>query len=689
MTPPADTPDPDAALQTAMRAHRDGDLQRAEAACRRILDADPGHADALHLLGAIALQSGRADDAADLIRRSLAANDRNPDAHANLGAALLRLGRVPDAMAALNRALAIDPDHADAHYNAGLVLLEAGEPDQARQAFAAVLRAQPDRPDAVMKLGVALMRLDRTEEGLAALRRAAALAPGEPSVHYNLAVALLRQGLPDEAEDHLLRIGGDAARAPEVAYALGQVNAERGDPEGAAELFRAALAADPDNAAAHIALGKQLMDLGDLVEAEAHMRRARALQPETPEIRCNLGLIADALGRHDEAVSLFRGAGEPGLVCLAESHIGRGGFDLAAAAIDDLEAGNPDHPCVFSLRAQIGRAGSDGAGRRRAEAVAEQGRGDPSDVADLLLALGRSYEDEGAFDRAFDYFRRGNELLNARIRYDAAGEERAVDDLIATFAPTLFESAAGSGGDSEVPVFVVGMPRSGTSLVEQIVASHPKAAGAGELVDMPRIRSRLARAIGSDRPFPACAAELDGEAARRLAGDYLTRLLPVAPDALRIVDKLPHNFLCLGLIALLLPRARIVHCRRDPLDTCLSIYQHRFSGAHPYAYALDRLGHAFRQYARLMEHWRAVLPSPMHEIAYERLIANPEQESRALIAFLGLDWDDACLAFHETERTVRTPSAWQVRQPIYAGAVEKWRNYETHLGPLIDALAGR
>jgi len=354
MTPPANFTDPDTALQAGVRAHEQGDLRQAEDCYRQALALDGRNADALNLLGLVALQRGDAAAAVELIGQSVAENDRNPDTHANLGTALMHLGRAPDALAAFNRALQIDSGHVDAHYNCGQLMFELGEFEQAAKAFSTVVGLQPDRAEAAVKLGVALMQGGQEDEGVETLRRAAALAPEDDSVRFNLAVALIQARRLDEAEQELGLIGGDAARAPETLFAYGQLEEARGRPAEAADYFRAVFASDPDHAAAHFSLAKQMVDLGQLPEAERHMRRCVELQPGAPDTRCNLGVILDALGRHDEAVECFRGAGEIGLVCLAESHLRRGEAELAAAVAGELEAANPDHPDIASLRSRIG-----------------------------------------------------------------------------------------------------------------------------------------------------------------------------------------------------------------------------------------------------------------------------------------------------------------------------------------------
>jgi hypothetical protein len=240
------------------------------------------------------------------------------------------------------------------------------------------------------------------------------------------------------------------------------------------------------------------------------------------------------------------------------------------------------------------------------------------------------------------------------------------------------------GDPSEQPVFVVGMMRSGTSLLEQILDCHPQVHGHGERNEIAQIAMALQQAAGA--PYPGCLATVDAATVAKYAAGYLAFLRKDAPDALRSIDKLPHNFSHLGLISLLFPRARIIHCVRDPLDTCLSNYFTDFNEKNTFTYDLPALAHEYREYRRLMAHWLAVLPNPVLEVPYEGLVDDLESWSRRAVAFLGLDWDNACLAFHENKRPVFTKSLWQVRQPLYRDSVGRWRRYARHLGPLFDGL---
>ena len=297
----------------------------------------------------------------------------------------------------------------------------------------------------------------------------------------------------------------------------------------------------------------------------------------------------------------------------------------------------------------------------------------PRERALLLFELGHLYDHLGAYDTAFARFQTANRLR--RPAFDRAGFARLIEGLI----------AAGSDGvqatnRSTVPVFIVGMPRSGTSLVEQILASHPAVFGAGELNDLPRLVAEISPG------YPGGLTELTAADLDRSAERHLARLASLGHGAERVTDKLPGNFLHLGIIARLFPGARIVHCLRDPLDTCLSCYFHDFGGIHPYAYDLGDLGFAYRQYECLMDHWRSTLPLPILEVRYEDLIADQEGMSRALVAFVGLDWRDECLQFHRTPRLVHTASYDQVRRPLYTSSVGRARHYYPHLGRLVEAL---
>lgn len=361
-------------------------------------------------------------------------------------------------------------------------------------------------------------------------------------------------------------------------------------------------------------------------------------------------------GKHEQAMELLEprlGTGDPIIACA---------FGLVASAVDRRDE---------AVRLLAGVLNED----RIAAAVRY----------DAGLMLARLLDEMEHFDEAMDAARRANRL--GAVPYDPGATDALAEGLIAEFTPARVAALPRATGDTSRPIFLLGMPRSGTSLVEQIAASHPRVFGAGELTFFPEHIMTLARRLESDKSFPYCVKG-KMEAIAQLAPAYLELLEQRADGAVRVTDKMPYNFLYLGVIAALFPRARVVHCRRDPMATCFSIYTRKLAGSHPYSYDLQELGAAYRAYERLMGHWRTVLPMPLLDLDYEGLIADQEGCTRELIAFLGLDWDPACLDFHRTKRAVTTASQWQVRRPLYASAAEHWRHYADHLEPLREVLLG-
>ena len=310
----------------------------------------------------------------------------------------------------------------------------------------------------------------------------------------------------------------------------------------------------------------------------------------------------------------------------------------------------------------------------------------PEELKMLHSAAGKILEDVGDYDRAFASYSQAAANDVEGFNIDLC--QTRYENMMRLFVPQFFEQRRSFGHESDVPVFVVGMPRSGTTLTEQIIGRHPDAAGAGELM---RLRS-MARTLGFKKDisrFIAAMQSATGDQIRVLADNYLQLLRFYSKTSLRVVDKLPHNFEMLGFAALLFPNMHAIHCKRDAIDTCLSIYVNRFNESHQYANDLTTLGAHYRQYAALMDHWKQVLPVSLFESEYENLTDNPDQGARGLISATGLPWNDACLSHVNAPTTVMTLSVWQVRQPIYKTSVKRWKRFEKHLGPLIDALGDR
>jgi len=640
----------------ALEHHKAARLAEADALYRRVLAADPRHVDALHLSGVIAAQSGRHAEAEALIGRALALSPDFALAHYNRGNALRALGRNADALGAYQRAVRLNPRHAAAHNNLGVALRALGRSGEALGAYRRALELQPHYPEAHFNLGVALGEMGRHDDALAAYGQAIAQQP-------DYADAFINQGLALQA----LRRHGDAAQA-----------------------FQRAVALRPEQADAHSALGAALQELGRHDAALAAHRRALELDPGDAAAWLRFGVTWQALGRPDEAAAAYRRALElepdsiEAHVSLAVALQELGEAEAAMASAERALALDPASARAWFIRADLKRFAADDPDIETMEALlagADDRAASEEDRLDLEFALSKAWMDVGGPDPAFANLNAGNRRMRATFRYEAAADEARFAAIARAFTPDLMARFAGAGDPSDLPVFIVGMPRSGTTLVEQILASHPDVHGAGELNVLNEVvaaaRLDVARNLGA-LPPPALAA---------LGRAYVSRVAALAPGHRRVVDKMPGNFQYAGLIALALPNARVIHCRRGAIDTCLSIYSKKFTGRQDYAYDLAELGRYYRAYDALMAHWRGLLaPERFLEVRYEALVGDLEPEARRLTAFSGLPWDDACLDFHRNQRPVRTASVNQVRQPIYRTSVARWKPYAAHLGPLLAAL---
>jgi tetratricopeptide (TPR) repeat protein len=438
------------------------------------------------------------------------------------------------------------------------------------------------------------------------------------------------------------------------------------------------------------ALGDRAIILRKLEEAQWCFERAMELEPNAPRPYMGLAQVRQLQGKGVLARALVMDALRRG-ADPAESYVllGRffqfdGDFDSAQAAFERALQTNPSHGQAHLCLALLRPPADSAAHVAELERIAKLPSVGPEHRATLDFALARAHEKAGNVDAAFAAYKRANALRRAQFPPDT-DLPGAARRMIAFFTPAFVQSHRDFGSPSERPVFIVGMMRSGTSLVEQILASHPQVHGHGERTEITQIAMALHARLNAG-PYPECLAQLDQATAARYAAGFIALFDRDAPNAARNIDKLPHNFEHLGLISLLFPRARIIHCVRDPIDTCLSNYFQDFAEKNTFTYDLRSMGEEYRTYQRLMAHWQAVLPNPMLTIQYEDLVADQAGVSRRAVEFLGLPWDEACLNFHANPRPVFTKSLWQVRQPIYHDAVARWRRYQRHLGPLFDAL---
>jgi tetratricopeptide (TPR) repeat protein len=501
----------------------------------------------------------------------------------------------------------------------------------------------------------------------------------------------LERGRLEEAEACFRRAVAEAPDRPEGYVGRGRVAEARGDGEAAVIHYGIVLSRWPERPESHEDLARMYLAQGYVINALGHLRRVAELRPADPEAHTALGAAYRALGALEPALACLDRA-----LALDPDHLravaekvavleGRGEHDAAWALLEPRIRGRATPPAIAYVYAGLShRKGRTADAEALLEDLLAWGRTSAPNRFLLHHALAGLHARAGDPDRAFSHYAEVHRLR--ALAFDLDAHRAWVDRVLAAFDAARMARLPRASNLSRLPVFIVGMPRSGTTLTEQIVASHPEAAGAGELSDVMRMVDGLPRGLGASVPWPDCAADLDRATLDRLAETYLATLRGRFPDALRVTDKMPQNFLHLGLIALLFPGARVVHCIRDPVDTCLSCYFQYFGVGHAYAGDLRTLGLYYREYERLMAHWKSVLDLPILDLRYEDLVAHQEEKSRELIDFVGLKWDDRCLRFHETRRDVATASHDQVRRPIYTDSVERWKPYEKHLGPLLDAL---
>ena len=507
-------------------------------------------------------------------------------------------GDVAAARVLYDQARMLKPEEAEGHFLTGLTAMEMEDYAAAVALMAAAIKINPTGKGYHHNLGRAFFKADKHDRAMICFQQARSLEPDNAQVHCDIGVIFQKQGQPARAVEHFLR----------------------------------ALELEPGHASSLSGLGYVLRDLQQFDDTVACLREAIAKNPGNSSFKMNLAEIYKEMGRLEESRDIYLEimAAEPEEV-------------LAYRGWAAVEKKPEQGPVVETMERLFGR--SDLTDSRRIQ---------------LAFALADVFHKLKDYKKAFGYLDQGNALQRGKLSYQADAEFRTTGRLSAVFDEAFFEKHQGMGSEDETPIFIIGMPRSGTSLVEQILASHPDVYGAGELEDLRRICT-----LGNQAGFPETLADLGADKLEIMAGEYLARLRSFDPDVKHISDKMPHNFVFVGMIRAMFPKATVIHCRRDPMDTCLSIYRKLFTGIHPYAYDLTELGQHYREYERLMDHWHMVLPGFVHDVRYEEVVADTEQQIRRILDLCGLDFHPDCLNFHETKRAVMTASNAQVRKPIY------------------------
>ena len=483
--------------------------------------------------------------------------------------------------------------------------------------------------------------------------------------------------------------------APENAATLsnfGNALTEAGEFDRAVEMLGRAVALRPSTALFQTNLARTLLKQGKAKDALVHFDKARELAPG-PEMDVGCGHALMVLGRYEEAIVAYQCAAKADLrdfqmfhnLATALQYFGR--LEEAAAAYRTALAIKPDFAASRRQLASARKYETFDAEADAIEELLQSANLSVLDRADLHMGLAKIYDDLARYSEAFVNLQAGNQQIRTTLDYSAEKNANFVDALIETFDAKFFSERRDFGLEADTPVFILGMPRSGTTLVEQILCSHPQVHGAGELTRLYELFVGLRERLGMPDRVPQVVRFADRAVAEEVAGEYLAYLRGFDGEARYITDKMPFNFRALGFIALLFPKARIIHCRRDPLDVCLSCYFARFKDQLDFSFNLVEIGRYYQDYERLMAHWLTVVPNPMVEIQYEDLIVDQEGQTRRILDFCRLEWDDRCLDFHKTNRPVLTASNWQIRQPIYRSSIGRWRNYREFLQPLFASLA--
>jgi tetratricopeptide (TPR) repeat protein len=606
--------DEDALLHAGNAMQQTGRAREALTLYQGALQLNPRSIEANNNIGNVMLQAGLHDQAVACYRRALVLAPQDAQVLCNLGNALRQKGAMDEAFLITQRAIAHNPKLSMAHNNLGLILAAQGRREHAAASYGQAVKLDPNYVDALVNLGNVLRELGARRDALGAYARAAQSDPKRAEIHFNLGSILLEMRRLDAA------IGS----------------------------FRRALALRPDDVPAHCGLGSALRLQRKAAEANAVCLAALALDPDHPEALALLGELHADEGRFDEAEPLFR---------------------RAVAARPDFAFG------LASIAANRRMSIDEGVWLQTVERLLET---NPTlnDQINLRFALGKYFDDTRQYEKAFGHYREANEL-SKRFggNYTRESLTGRINGLIERFDADFVARRRDFASASELPIFIVGMPRSGTSLTEQILASHPAVVGAGELTYWDGAFAAFHDAVSAGRS--------EADLMPQLGAKYLERLIDLSSGAQRVVDKMPANFLYAGLIHAVLPRARIIHMRRHPIDTCLSIYFQNFPNMGPFANDLDNLAFYYDQYLRITAHWREVLPAAAWlDVPYEGLIDDQEGWTRRLLDFVGLPWDARCLEFQRTERVVVTASKWQVRQKLTASSAGRWKNYAAFIGPL-------
>jgi len=641
-------------LQQANQLLQQGQLQQAINLCRQSLKKLPGEPQLLNMLGILYSQLDKPEAAEKHLKKATLQAPDEPVYHYNLGKILCQHNKLKEALDSYHAALAINPNLAEPHLNIGNILKLQEQLPEAINSYQQALRCNPDLPVAHYNLSVIYKELDQLTSADYHCREAIKLKPDYDLAYDHLGTILSRLNKQQEAiQCHQQAIHCNPGLA-EAHYNLCLIYKDLKQLSTASDHCHQAIKLKPDYAAAHNHLGAILSAQDDAKNAIHHHHRAIELQPESADYYHSLGRAYMVLGDFTHARTCFQQAIDrnPGF---CRSH-----YDLAL-----LTKHKADDPAIPAMQVLLNQA--------------ELGL---DDKIHLKFALGKACDDAKEYDAAFNYYQQGNRDKRSLFDYSAENDAAFTRSLITTYNAELLSRLGACGTSDATPIFIVGMPRSGTTLIEQILSNHPDVHTAGEMQTLTQIFNDE---FGTDNIQEKIKKSTE-ESFVTIGEKYIKRLRELAPSTRHIIDKMPHNFLYIGIIALALPNAKIIHCQRNPIDTCLSCFMQLFSSGHHYSYSLEELGKHYLSYQEIMAYWHKLLPGKILDIQYENVVNDLQAQARRLIDYCDLPWNESCLEFHRSNQPVKTASRDQVNKPIYKNSVQRWKHYERHLQPLLDII---
>ena len=689
---------PAKAVEMAGQLYSRGQYGQAERVCRQILTARPGNADAHNILGVSLAALGRSEDAVTELQRAIKLNPEAPSYHANLGEILRQAGRLDEAVSALETAIELDGNNAQALNNLGIIQYEKRNFKKAVDYYQRALAINPQMPEALNNLGNASRTIGDIEGALHAYQEALTQRVVYPEVYNNLGTLLQQDRRFEEAEHALRKAIQQNPRYVEAHNNLAQLLSTQGNELEALRILGDALKFAPKNVQTLLLTAKLQLRRSNLHAAEQATRLALKEKPELPEALTLLGQVLHETDRYDEAIDVLDRA----LKKAPDNPEALNFYGVALKSVGRLDEAR--EYILKALKLNDGMYGayanlndlvdfSEGIGEQlfnRMEAIFESARNPEADpFLALHFAYAKALDDRGQHAKALEHYITGGKMKRAQLDYKESDTHGFFDSIMAAFPKEAFENRRFEGLSDDRPVFIVGMPRSGSTLVEQILSSHPDVYGAGEVKYLARALGQLRDRFPSLPKYPEMMAKVTPAQLEITAKNYQQALAQGAGEAKKITDKLLTNYFFLGLINLLFPNAKVIHTRRDPVDTCLSGFTKLFKDDMPHSYDLGELGRYYGKYRELMEHWEKVLPKGfLTTVVYEDVVADTEKEAKRLIAFLGLPWNAKCVDFHKSDRPVKTASVAQVRKPIYKTSVKRWKKYGDGLQPLVDAIDG-